>query len=107
VIGEVDASNVDYFSSVLFAESRRVALLTLDLRRLRFLGGEGLRAIIRIAGQLHSRGGALHLVGPNRLIRRMFSVLRAERAPGLVLLDEVTVAGSERRSESLAPETPS
>src|SRR5919201_5623060 len=87
-IGEVDASNVDYFSSVLFSESRRVTLLTLDVTRLRFLGGEGLRAILRIARQLHERGGALHLVGPNRLVRRMFSVLRADRAPGIAFIDD-------------------
>ena len=89
VIGEVDASNADYFGSILLSESRRVPLLTLDVMRLRFLSGEGLRAIVRTAGDLHRKGGALHLAGPNRLIRRMVQVLRADRVPGLVLLDEV------------------
>ena len=95
-IGEVDASNVDYFASVLFSESRPATRLTLDVSRLRFLGGEGLRSILRIARQLHDRGGTLHLVGPNRLVRRMFSVLRAEQAPGIVLIDDDAVDATDR-----------
>ena len=87
-IGEVDASNVDHFASILLAESHRTSLLVLDLHRLRFLGGEGLRAIVRVAGGLHERGGALHLAGSNALVRRMFAVLRADSAPGLVILHD-------------------
>jgi anti-anti-sigma factor len=100
VIGEVDASNADYFASVLLSESRRVPILTLDAERLRFLSGEGFRAIVRTAGELHRRGGALHLAGPNRLIRRMADVLRAARSPGLVILDEVPSEEADPRTQA-------
>jgi anti-anti-sigma factor len=98
VIGEVDASNADYFGSVLISESHRVTILTLDVERLRFLSGEGFRAIVRAAAELHRKSGALHLAGANRLIRRMATVLRADRVPGLVLMDEVPKGEALARS---------
>ena len=102
VIGEVDASNVDYFASVLMAESHRAPIVTVDVRRLRFLGGDGLRAVVRTARGLHGRGGALHLVGPNPLVRRLFTVLSATTAPGLMLLEELPDQSVARSSISQA-----
>jgi anti-anti-sigma factor len=82
VEGELDLATADELASVLAAEARRGAQVTLELSGLTFIDSTGLAVLIRTATSSGTTG-PLVLLRPSKAVRRVLDLTLPSGAPGL------------------------
>src|SRR5438132_829054 len=78
LVGELDASNVGALRTALEPAIAEGGDLTLDLSALAFMDSSGIQILVTTAQGLGDRG-ALILVSPGSLVRRLLNLIPVER----------------------------
>jgi anti-anti-sigma factor len=88
LVGELDVATVEAARSALEAELVTSATPTLDVTRLTFMDGQGLRLLIHLGEEAKERGGTIRLVGCSHQVRRLFDIAVPQGIPGVEVVKE-------------------
>jgi anti-anti-sigma factor len=82
VAGELDIATSPRLLDAISAQAPFDADLRLDMRALRFLDSQGIRALLRLT-EIVGEGRSVVLVGPTPEVRRILDLVHLEAAPGI------------------------
>jgi anti-anti-sigma factor len=85
ISGAVDASNVQALDALLIRHRAQAHTFVVDANHLDFIDVAGMRTLAAAAGDLAARGGRLVISDASPYLRRMWSLMGWEDAPGLTM----------------------
>jgi anti-anti-sigma factor len=87
LVGELDISNAPQLAERLKNELRRAGRLTLDMRGLSFMDGQGLRLLIDLGMEASQRGAAVTVLNCSPQVRRLLDISVPHGIPGVEMVE--------------------
>ena len=100
--GELDLATAPVLLAAFHCQATaRPVQVVIDLRRLEFMDGAGLSALLLSTKTVSSAGGQVALRRPGRLVRRLFEICNVAGVPGITLDDSRRPAAHSKSGTSV------
>ena len=104
LVGELDLATAPVLLATFQPQATaRPVQVVMDLRRLEFMDGAGLSALLLITQRVSSAGGQVALRRPGRLVRRLFDICNVAGVPGITIETSRRPAAHSRSGTNGSP----